>query len=98
MIGSIIFSIMETMSDIAYAILVVSRFAKNPSHLHRKTVKTIFCYLKAIKDVGIIYKKEQRRDLTIREYFDSNWAGDHITRKSTLGFIFMLNGDLSASV
>ncbi len=32
MIGSIMFSMLETRPDIAFATFVVSRFAKNPSH------------------------------------------------------------------
>lgn len=32
MTGSIMFSIVETKPDIAFAILIVSRFAKNPGH------------------------------------------------------------------
>lgn len=42
--------------------------------------------------VGIIYGVDKGRDLTIRGYFDFDWAGDHTTKKSTSGIIFMLNG------
>lgn len=41
MTGSIMFSIIETRPDIAFAISVVSRFAKNSSQQHTKAVKTI---------------------------------------------------------
>lgn len=41
MIGSIMFSMVETRPDIAFATSVVSRFAKNPSHQHAEAVKTI---------------------------------------------------------
>lgn len=58
MIGSIIFSMVEIRSDIVYAILVVSYFAKNPSHLYSKAVKMILRYLKAKRDVEITYKRE----------------------------------------
>lgn len=91
MTSSIIFLMVETRLDIAYATLVVSRFAKNLSYYHSKAVKTIFCYFKAIKDVGIIYRREQGEDLIIKRYLNSDWARDHVTRKSSSGFIFMLN-------
>lgn len=71
MTGSIIVIMVETRLDIAYTILVVSCFVKNPSHLHSKVLKTTFYYLKATKDIGNIYGEEQRGNLTIREYFDS---------------------------
>ena len=42
MTGSIMFSIVETRPDIAFATSVASRFAKNLGHQHIKAVKTIF--------------------------------------------------------
>lgn len=86
-----IFSIVETRPDIAYATLVMSRFAKNPSYLHSKVVKTVFCYLKATKDVRIAYRGKQERELIIKRYSDFDWTDNYIIRKSTSGFIFMLN-------
>lgn len=86
------FSMVETRLDIAFAMSVVSRFAKNPSRQHIEAVKTVMQYLKATKTMGIIYGGEEGRDLIIKGYSDSNWAGDHVTKKSTSGFIFMLNG------
>ena len=82
----------ETRTDIAFATSVVSRFAKNPSHQHTEAVKTILQYLKATRDTGITYGGEQGGDLIIKGYSDSDWAGDHTTRKSMSGYIFMLNG------
>lgn len=79
----------ETRPDIAFAISVASRYAKNPSHLHTEAVKTILKYLKGSKDRGIVYGGET---LAIEGYSDSDWAGDKESRKSTSGYIFMLNG------
>lgn len=93
MTGSIMFSMVETRPDIALATSVVSRFAKNPSHQHSEAVKTIFRYLKA---TGITYGGEEGRDLIIKGYSDSDWAGDHTTRKSTSGYQFWSTVDLSA--
>ena len=42
MTGSLIFLMVETRPDIAYTMSLISCFAKNPSHQHTKTVKTIF--------------------------------------------------------
>lgn len=58
MIRFIIFLIVEIGLNIIYGTLVASRFALNPSHLHSKIVKTIFCYLKAFKDIEILYEGE----------------------------------------
>lgn len=87
----LIFSIIETEFNITFATSVVSRFAKKPSQQHTETLKTILWHLKETKTVEITYSGNEKRDLIIRGYFDSNWAGDYITRKSTFGYIFMLN-------
>ena len=91
MIGSLIFSIVETRLDIAFATLVVSWFAKNPSRQHTEAVKTIMRYLKVKKTIGIMYGGNEEGDLTIKGYSNSNWTGDHATKMSTFGFIIMLN-------
>lgn len=93
MTSYIIFSMIEIKDNITYATLVVSCFAKNPSHLHSKVVKTVFHYLKATRDVGITYKREHGGNLIIRGYSDSDWASDHVTIKLISEFIFMLNGN-----
>lgn len=54
----ILFSMIKTRSNITYTMSIVSCFAKNLLHLHNKVVKTIFCYLKVIKDVEITYRVE----------------------------------------
>ena len=90
MTGSIMFSMVETRPDIAFATSLVSRFAKNPSHQHTEAVKTILKYLKGSKHRGITYGGDE--ELKIEGYSDSDWAGDKDSRKSTSGFIFMLNG------
>lgn len=51
-------------------------------------------YLKATRTIRIAYGGEEGGDLIIKGYSDSDWAGDHATRKSSSGFIFMLNGGL----
>lgn len=69
--GSLMFSMVETRPDIAFAISVVSRFAKNPSRQLTEAVKTIMQYQKATRTVGITYGGEEGGDLTIRRYSDS---------------------------
>lgn len=55
MIGSIMFSMVETRSEIAFATSVASRFAKNPGHQHTEAVKTILRYFKGSRECGITY-------------------------------------------
>lgn len=90
MTGSIMFFMLETRPDISFAISVASRFAKNPGHQHTEAVKTFFRYLKGSRDQGITYSGQDK--LLVEGYSDSDWAGDKDSRKSTSGFIFILNG------
>lgn len=68
MTESIIFSIVEIRPNISFVTLIKSKFAINPSHLHIKVMKTFFCYLKDLKNQGIMYSNQDK--LIIEEYYD----------------------------
>lgn len=70
----LMFFMVETRPDIAFIISIISLFAKNHPHQYTKIVKTIMRYLKAIKSIRIPYDKEkkEKRDLTIKEYSNSD--------------------------
>ena len=87
-VGSIMFAVIETRLDIAYATSVVSRHAKNPGKSHMEAANQILRYLSATRDRGITFGGG---DLSIQGYSDSDWAGDKEDRKSTSGYVFMLN-------
>ena len=84
------FSMVETRPDIALSVAVAACFAKNSSPAHTEAVKTILRYLKGSINRGITYRGEDK--LLVEGYSDSDWAGDKESRKSTSGFVFMLNG------
>lgn len=62
-VGSTMFTMIETRPDILFANFMVSRFTKDPSHAHIETVKRIIRYLNSMRTRGIKYGKG---DLTIR--------------------------------
>lgn len=66
MTGFIIFSIVETRPDIAFATLIAVRFAKNPGHHHTKVVRTILQYLKGLTEQGITFNGQDK--LLLEEY------------------------------
>ena len=49
------FFMVKTRPNISFANLITSRFVKNLGHQYIKAVKTIFHYLKGLKDQEIIY-------------------------------------------
>lgn len=88
MVGSIMFAMIESRPDIAFATSMASRFAKNPSKAHIEAVKMIIRYLHTTKTRGIVYGEG---DSKVIGYSDSDWGGDQEGRKSTSGFVFMMN-------
>ncbi len=88
-IGSIMYTMVETRIDIAFATSMVSRFAKNPGPDHFSAMDQILRYLAGSLERGITFGGES--ELSLIGYSDSDRTGDHADRKSTSGFVFTLN-------
>ncbi len=88
-IGSIMYAMVETQIDIAFATSMVSRFAKNPGPDYFSAVDQILRCLAGSPERDITFGGES--ELNLIGYSDSDWAGDHADKKSTLGFVFTLN-------
>lgn len=57
-IKSLIFSIVRNRPNIIFTIFIISQFAENFFCQYKETIKTIIKYLKAMKLVGIVYKRK----------------------------------------
>ncbi|XP_016574059.1 secreted RxLR effector protein 161-like [Capsicum annuum] len=67
---------------------------RNPKKSHLEGVRRIFRYVKSTLGYGILYKKGE--DCKLCGYCDADYAGDHDTRHSTTGYVFMLaSGEIS---
>jgi hypothetical protein len=84
-VGSLMYAMMGTRPDIAFAVSAVSRFASNPNDQHWNAVKRILRYLKGSLELQLTFSGPIKN---LIGYSDSNWAGDHDTRRSTSGYIF----------
>lgn len=84
------FSIVEAKLDIAFPTSVASRFTMNPRSQYTKVVKAILQYLKGFKERKIMYDGQKK--LLVESYSNCDWVEDKESRKSTSGYIFMLNG------
>ena len=62
----------------------------NPSNNHITLAKRVLRYLKATKDYRIIYINNSSN--YISGYYDSDYASDTLSAKSTLGYVFILAG------
>lgn len=85
-VGSLMYAMLGTRPDIAYAVSLVSRYSANPTPAHWNAVIRIFRYLRGTVHYELVYKGSLE-DLT--GYTDSDWAGDS-TRRSTSGYLFNL--------
>ncbi|KAF7834575.1 Retrovirus-related Pol polyprotein from transposon RE1 [Senna tora] len=87
LVGSLIY-LTSTRPDISYAVGVMSRYMQNPKKPHLEAVRRVLRYVKNILGYGILYKKDG--DCKLGGYCDADYAGDHDTRRSTTGYVFIL--------
>lgn len=86
-VGSLMYAMMGTRPDIAFAVSIVSRFASNPDNTHWLAIQQIFRYLRGTVDYELVYSGSLS---PLVGYTDSDWAGDVVTRRSTSGYTFNL--------
>ena len=88
MIGSLMY-ITTTRPDLQFSVSLLSRFMASPTKLHAQAVKKVLRYLKGTADFGIWYDGQGTGELLV--YTDSDFAGDIDSRKSTSGYVFLLD-------
>ncbi|KAG8640637.1 hypothetical protein MANES_13G070650v8 [Manihot esculenta] len=86
-VGSLIY-LTGTRPDIMYAVSLISKFMESPTKMHLLAAKRILRYLQGTKDFGMFFKANEKSELI--GFTDSDYAGDQDSRRSTLGYIFML--------
>ena len=84
-VGSLMYAMLGTRPDLAFAVSVVSRHASNLNSLHWQAVKRIFRYLKGSLQLQLTFRGLLQ---VLFGFSDADWAGDHDTRRSTSGFVF----------
>ena len=90
-IGSLMYAMLCTRPDIAYAVSVTSRYQADPGIQHWTAVKSILKYLRRTKDLFLVYGGMED-DLKLVGFTDSSFQSDHDDSKSNSGFVFTLNG------
>ncbi|KAL2250907.1 UNVERIFIED_CONTAM: Retrovirus-related Pol polyprotein from transposon TNT 1-94 [Sesamum indicum] len=90
-IGSIMFLMVCTRPDIAYAISCLSRYMSNPGPPHWEALKWLLRYLRGTDNIGINFSKFSD-SVNLIGYVDSNYANEKDSRKSTTSYIFTLCG------
>jgi hypothetical protein len=83
--------LLKTRPDLTYSISEISRFMNNPGKEHWRGVVHILRYLKGTKHLKLMYVGG-RNEMKLTGYADATWGDDKDDRRSTSGFVFMLNG------
>jgi hypothetical protein len=89
LVGSLLYLAVCTRPDIAYAVGVLARYMSKPMLRHWNAAKSLLCYLVGTMQCGISF---DGKGGNLEGYCDSDYAGDVDTRKSTAGYVFLLNG------
>jgi hypothetical protein len=92
MVGSILYLSVNTRPDIAQAVGVLSRFMSAPTDQHLAATRGLLKYIATTPKLGIMYGGGTQDDLI--GYCDSDYGGDLISRRSTTGSVFILNGGI----
>lgn len=90
LIGSLLWLSTCTRPDITYATNKLASFTSCPTSEHWNAAKRVLRYLRGTKEYKLTYCSDGTSRLT--GYSDSDWAGDHTDRRSTTGYVFMMNG------
>ncbi|KAJ8466528.1 hypothetical protein OPV22_029080 [Ensete ventricosum] len=88
-VGSLMYAMVCTRPNIAYAVGVTSRFLANPGKEHWAAVKWIFRYLKGSSKICLSFGGGPP---VLTGYTDADMARDIDTRKSTSGFVLTFAG------
>src|ERR1700761_9330392 len=89
-IGSLLYIMLGTRPDIAFAVTKLSQHAANPTEDHLNRALYICRYLMGSADYALVYDGPGNGGLMA--YSDSDWASDPNTRKSTTGYMVKLAG------
>ena len=81
-----------TRPGIAFAVQKLSRFSLNPDESHWNALDRLYIYLHETIGYSITYQTLQEKSAEIVGFSDADYAMNLDDRKSTSGFIFLLNG------
>ena len=89
LVGSLLYLAVCTRPDITFAVGVLARHMSKPTLEHWTAAKAVLRYLAGTTGLGINFTHTTE---AVEGYCDADYAGDVNTRKSTTGFVYILNG------
>jgi hypothetical protein len=89
MVGSMMYLACCTRPDIAHAVGLLARAFKAPRTAHLAAAKGVMRYLAGTREYGLEFGGAEGFTM----YSDSDYAGDPDNRRSTSGYVALLNGE-----
>jgi Reverse transcriptase (RNA-dependent DNA polymerase) len=86
--GSLLYLII-TRPDIMYASGLLSRFMHQLSKTHFGVAKRVLRYIQGTKDFDIMFERNEKENVELFGFYDSDWAGSMDDIKSTSGYTFI---------
>jgi hypothetical protein len=83
MVGSLIYAMLGTRPDLAFAVSILSRHLDNPNEIHVELLRHVFRYLRKNISLGLIYKRGA--PIVVSGYVDAAYA-NHSDYRSTSGY------------
>ena len=89
-IRSIMYAMLCTRPNVAYALSVASRYQSNPGEAHWVATNNILKYFRRTKDKFLVYGGEE--ELVVKGYTDASFQTDKDDFISQSRFVFCLHG------
>ncbi|BET03511.1 Hydra magnipapillata [Nesidiocoris tenuis] len=80
-----------TRPDISCAVSLVAEKLSKPTTSDWSSVKKIFKYVKGTLSYGLLYRRDHNPAI-LEAFCDADYAGDHLTRRSTTGALCLYAG------
>jgi len=91
-IGSIMYLMTRTRSDLAFPIGLLSRFSQEPNTNHLRCVRRTFRYIKNTRNSGLNFNRTG--NLKLIGFADADYDNCLDTRKTVSGYLFTLGGSV----
>lgn len=91
LVGCLMYPMVWTRPDIAYAASQLGQFNSCPTDEHWSAGMDLLRYVKGSMDLSLEFRSRGSYDLVC--YTDADWAGDLATGRSVYGYIWFLDGN-----
>ena len=97
-LGSIMYLMLCTRPDLAFAVGKLSKFSANPNQQHMNAVKRLLRYVGKTRNLGLHFGPfTESGKPTPTVFSDADWAGDKETRRSTGAYVCTISDNKPSS-